>query len=74
LEHKLKQLEAIDKLKRNSVRQDEYKIIPEQPFVPYFSERDHMGRLNGYNPDKDPDVFRRRNFSEIKSKINALTT
>lgn len=25
-----------------------------------------MGRLNGYKPDKDTDVMRRRNYSEIK--------
>ena len=25
-----------------------------------------MGRLNGYRPDKDADVLRRRNYSEIK--------
>ena len=45
---------------------NEKRFLPELPFVPYTSERDSMGRLNGYRPDKDADVLRRRNYSEIK--------
>ena len=65
---KIKELENIEKLKRNSVRNEQSRsTLPNLPFIPYTLERDHMGRLIGYNPERDSDVFRRRNYSVISN-------